>query len=70
MTFVTPNLSRNHQVSSLQRAGDLLPPFSVAYVKGYRRSVTALIVAEAVRCLNILDEVSENYKATLLRGCA
>ncbi|CAK9056461.1 Hypothetical protein (Fragment) [Durusdinium trenchii] len=50
----------------LPDAGDLLPPFSVAYVKGYRRSVTALIVAEAVRCLNILDEVSENYKALLL----
>ena len=37
--------------------GDVLPPFSVAYVKGWRRSVTCLVVADAIRTLNIDDSV-------------
>lgn len=46
--------------------GDLLPPFSIAYVKGWRRSVTALIVAEAIRSLQIdASELTSAYKA----GC-
>jgi hypothetical protein len=40
----------------------MLPPFSVAYIKGWRRSVSALIVAEAVRELGIYTELRPDYK--------
>ncbi|CAJ1461739.1 unnamed protein product, partial [Effrenium voratum] len=46
----------------LPSAGDALPPFSVAFVKGWRRSVCALIVAEGVRTLDLLEAVSDDYK--------
>ncbi|CAJ1371839.1 unnamed protein product [Effrenium voratum] len=46
-------------------AGDALPPFSVAFVKGWRRSVCALIVAEGVRTLDLLEAVSDDYKASM-----
>ena len=43
--------------------GDL-EPFSVAYVKGWRRSVTALIVAQGVKELGVEpSELTQNYKA-------
>ena len=46
------------------RTGDTLPPFSVAYVKGWRRSVSCLIVAEAIRELRIdFSDLTQNYKA-------
>lgn len=45
--------------------GDTLPPFSVAYVKGWRRSVTCLIVAEAIRELRLdFADLTQNYKVT------
>lgn len=38
---------------------------SVAYIKGWRRSVTALIVAEGLRELSIdFAELTGNYKAS------
>ena len=43
--------------------GDTLAPFSVGYIKGWRRSVACLAVAEAIKALDILDEVSAQYKA-------
>lgn len=48
------------------------PPFTVGYVKGWRRSVTCLIVAEGIRSLGIpLGDLSNDYKAgqTGLRSC-
>ena len=46
-----------------QSQGGQLPPFSIAYVKGWRRSVTALIVAEAIRSLSIeMGDLTKNYK--------
>ena len=47
----------------------MLPPFSVAYVKGWRRSVCALIVAEGVRTLDLLEAVSDDYKAGSVAVC-
>lgn len=47
----------------------MLPPFSVAYVKGWRRSVTCLAVADAIRTLNIDDSVLlPQYKVRFLRA--
>lgn len=43
--------------------GDTLAPFSVGYIKGWRRSVACLAVAEAIKALDILEEVSAQYKA-------
>ena len=48
----------------------MLPPFSVAYIKGWRRSVSALIVAEAVRELGIEAELRSDYKAWLACHCS
>lgn len=43
---------------------DLLPPFAVAYVKGWRRSLACLISCEGVRCLGLdLDELTDDFKA-------
>ncbi|CAK9097739.1 FO synthase subunit 1 [Durusdinium trenchii] len=42
------------------------PPFGVAYIKGWRRSLAALICCEGVRSLDIqLDELTDNFKASL-----
>ena len=51
------------QQSYIGMSGELLGPFSVAYVKGWRRSVTCLIVADAIRVLGInFDSLSSEYK--------
>ena len=40
-----------------------IPPFSVGYIKGWRRSVTALITAAAVQELHIpFEDLTGNYK--------
>eukprot|EP00435_Cladocopium_sp_Y103_P042401 s1984_g11.t1 len=46
----------------------MLPPFSVAYIKGWRRSVSALIVAEAVRELGLEAELRPDYKVLETAG--
>ena len=47
---------------SLTLAG--LPPFSVAYVKGWRRSLACLIVLEGIRVLGVdMEELTPAFKA-------
>ncbi len=49
----------------LTGAEDLLRPFSVAYVKGWRRSLACLMCLEAVRSIGLpLDELTNNFKVT------
>ena len=49
-------------------SGDILPPFSIAFVKGWRRSLAALICAEGVRALNInVGDLSTKFKDAALR---
>ena len=49
-------------------SGHTLPPFSVAYVKGWRRSVSCLIICEAIKELGIdMADLTTNYKAMALR---
>ena len=43
--------------------GDLLPPFSIAYIKGWRRTVAAFICCQAIRELELWDEISAELKA-------
>lgn len=46
--------------------GDMLVPFSVGYIKGWRRSISALIAAEGIKALNIdFAEVTNEFKAGL-----
>lgn len=48
---------------------DQMPPFSVAYVKGWRRSLACLICCEAVRTLGIsLEELTSEFKAWSIIG--
>lgn len=55
------SLSRCHV--SMTLSGDLPPPFSVAFVKGWRRSVTCLVVADAIRALEIdFGDLTSVYK--------
>lgn len=50
----------------LTDSGDFLRPFSLAFVKGWRRSVTCLIALEGIRSLGIaLDEVPKELKAAV-----
>ncbi|CAK9050867.1 unnamed protein product [Durusdinium trenchii] len=44
--------------------GHLLPPFSVGYVKGWKRCVVLLIVLQSIRELNLQDEIAHEIKAT------
>ena len=47
----------------LELSGEFLRPFSVAFMKGWRRSVTCLIALEGIRTLQIsLDDISDNLK--------
>ena len=49
--------------NSLSLWGDLPPPFSVGFVKGWRRSVTCLVVADAIRALDIdFASLTREYK--------
>ena len=43
--------------------GDLLPPFSIAYIKGWRRTVAAFICCQAIRDLELWGEISAELKA-------
>lgn len=52
-----------HSVSTCPGTGEGITPFAVGYVKGWRRCVTALIVAEAVRKLQIdFESLTEDFK--------
>lgn len=43
---------------------DVAAPFTVGYIKGWRRSVTCLVVAEGIRSLGIpLGDLHHDYKA-------
>ena len=43
--------------------GAALPPFSVAYIKGWRRSLACLICCEDVRALGIsFEDLTTNFK--------
>lgn len=56
-------LDRESHVS-LPSGPQMLRPFSVAFVKGWRRSLAALICCEAIRVLEIpFDELTHNFKA-------
>lgn len=45
--------------------GELLAPFSIAYVKGWRRGLAALILIEGIRCLGIpIEDVVPAFKAS------
>lgn len=48
--------------------GHLLPPFSVGYVKGWKRCVVLLIVLQSIRELNLQDEIAHEIKVTLRSG--
>lgn len=49
----------------------MIAPFSIGYVKGWRRSVAALVVADGVKTLGVYDELSNEYKDCLLHhSCA
>ena len=43
--------------------GHLLAPFSVGYVKGWKRSVSLLVVLAAVRKLDLGEQIPHNVKA-------
>lgn len=44
--------------------GDLLPPFCVSYIKGWRRSLACLLCCEGIRTLGIdLADVTDVFKA-------
>ncbi|CAL1167352.1 unnamed protein product [Cladocopium goreaui] len=56
--------SKYKPLPPLPEASDTLPPFSVAYVKGWRRSVSCLIICEAIKELGIdMADLSTDYKA-------
>ena len=41
-----------------------MPPFSVAYVKGWRRSLACLIIFEGIRVLGVdMEELTPQFKA-------
>ncbi len=41
-----------------------MPPFSVAYVKGWRRSLACLIIFEGIRVLGVdMEELTPAFKA-------
>ena len=44
--------------------GALLPPFSVGYVKGWKRATMALIVLQAVKELGLADQVPHHVKVS------
>ena len=42
----------------------MLAPFSVGFIKGWRRSLAALIICEGIRSLGIeLDDLTDQFKA-------
>ena len=47
----------------LLAGGSLLPPFSVGYCKGWKRSVMALIVLQGIRELGLTDAIQHRIKA-------
>ena len=51
-----------HTISH-QRQGNLLPPFSVAYTKGFKRCTVLLITLQGIRELNLAEEVPHHIKA-------
>lgn len=45
--------------------GELLAPFSIAYVKGWRRALAALILIEGITCLGIpIEDMVPAFKAS------
>ncbi|CAK9076667.1 unnamed protein product [Durusdinium trenchii] len=42
-----------------------MAPFSTGYVKGWRRSLTALVVADGIRSLDLYSELTENFKKSM-----
>ena len=44
--------------------GDMLPPFSISYIKGWRRSLACLLCCEGIRTLGIdMADVTDAFKA-------
>ena len=39
-----------------------MPPFHVAYIKGWRRCLTLLVCCQAIRELNCIDEIPQEVK--------
>lgn len=57
-------LDDDPDVSSSRLSPGMLPPFSIAFVKGWRRSLACLICCEGVKSLGIeLDELTSDFKA-------
>ena len=59
---------RSLSLHSISRArGKLLRPFSVAFVKGWRRTLCAFIICEGIRKLQIpLDKIPGVFKETCM----
>lgn len=50
---------------AIQLGPETIAPFSIGYVKGWRRSVCCLIALAGVKLLNIpLDELEPSFKAS------
>lgn len=47
----------------IARQGGLLPPFSTAYVKGWKRGTMLLTTLEAIRVLNLEESIEHWIKA-------
>lgn len=45
------------------RPGGLLPPFSCAYIKGWKRGVILLIALQGIRELKLADQIEHWIKA-------
>ena len=48
---------------ALDGAADLLRPFSVGYIKGYKRCVVLLILLQGIKELNLESDVPHNIRA-------
>lgn len=48
----------------MRAGGALLPPFSVGYCKGWKRSVMALITLHGIRELQYDDAIKHGIKVT------
>ena len=50
--------------SKMPAGGDLLPPFSIGYCKGWKRAVLALITLQGIRELNLEAEIAHRIKVS------
>lgn len=48
-------------------SGNLLRPFSIGYIKGYKRCTALLILLQGIRELNLEDRVPQTIRVSLLK---